>query len=60
MWYGSRTSADCQPKLFSSKLDTSGRFTLVTSLEEQERDDGTWRQIAGLNTVETALKSFLR
>ena len=33
-WYGIRIPADCQQKLLFTKLDTSGRFLLVTFLEK--------------------------
>lgn len=36
-WYGNQISGDCQQKLLSPKHDTSGRFSQVTFLEEQER-----------------------
>ena len=59
-WYERRISADCQQKLFSPKRDTSGRFLLVTFLEEQKREDGTQVQLACLKMVQTALKNFVR
>ena len=37
-WSGSRISAECQQNRLSLKDDTSGRFLLVTFIEEQKNE----------------------
>ena len=36
-WYGSRLSASCQQKLFSSKHDTGGRYLSITLLGNRRK-----------------------